>query len=186
MLNPSFLSLVSWLLLAQFTFYATSHQPTLSQIDWHAAFVGRTYYHDHSAIISGLLVLTNTFNGVILYVLMCPALLIVPFLVYVKQPQLKDMFPRAHQNTAASKSGGKQKATGDYKIETLRQNDDEDQAEVATFDVTRGELNLFENDRSLLVSLFRLGAKLIMLQGLRVSHSECFEVGGFAPECYCM
>lgn len=174
-MNPTFLTLLTWSILAQFTFYATSHQPTLSQIDWHAAFVGRTYFHDHSNVVSGMLVLTNIFCGVIIAGLMCPLLIIMPFLIFVKYPEFKEMFrkneqPREIKTKLNLKTGAakKEESAPEFKIESLSQKD-EDGDEMVDFDVTRGELNLYENERCLLGSGFRVAAKLIVLQGFRVS-----------------
>lgn len=160
-MSPDFSTLVTWLFVVQFGFYVTSHQPTLSQIDWHAAFVGRTFKHDHSNILSGILVLMSTFNAVILLVFMFPMISIMPFVIFTKLPELKDML----------QGKGKSNKTTDFKIETLTQMD-EDGAKDGEFDVTRGEINLYENERTLLVSVFKLGCKLIMMQGFRVSNTD--------------
>lgn len=183
-MNPEFFTLFTWSVLIQFTFYVTSHQPTLSQIDWHAAFVGRTYYHDNSNVLSGILVLSNIFCGVILFGLMYPMLIIAPFLIHVKYPEFRDMFRKQKKTDELSSSvAGKQKLNArqstkddqapDYKIESLTQNDEdaveEDGVGDGGFDVTRGELNLYENERCLLVTGFRVAAKLLLLQGFRVS-----------------
>lgn len=176
-MNPKFFTLVTWAILIQFTFYATSHQPTLSQIDWNAAFVGRTYYQDNSNVLSGVLVLSNIFCGVIVFGLMFPVLIIAPFLVHVKYPEFKEIFRKKvakstpKSRVAAGKSGSKEEVS-DYKIESLSQNNEDavdGAAEVVEFDVTRGELNLYENERCLLVSGFRVASKLLLLQGFRVS-----------------
>lgn len=180
-MNPKFFTLATYAILIQFTFYVTSHQPTLSQIDWKAAFVGRTYYQDNSNLISGVLVLSNIFCGVILFGLMFPMLIIAPFLVHVKYPEFRDIFRKSVKKTQekAKPSGKSKEETSDYKIESLSQNDEDAVETVAEFDVTRGELNLYENERCLLVSGFRVASKLLLLQGFRVSlftphcHREC-------------
>lgn len=174
-MNPKLFTLVSWAILIQFTFYVTSHQPTLSQIDWHAAFVGRTYYQDNSNVISGVLVLSNIFCGVIVFGLMFPMLIVAPFLVYVKYPEFKEVFRKGAVQPKKKESkllGAKQAKvdtpSADYKIESLSQNN-EDGVVQGEFDVTRGELNLYENERCLLVTGFRVATKLLLLQGFRVS-----------------
>lgn len=175
LLNPKFLTLVTWSMLIQFTFYSTSHQPTLSQIDWHAAFVGRTYYHDHSNLVSGFLVLANIFSGVIVFGLMYPLLVMAPFLIYVKYPEFKEIFLKSELpmgikrklNLKPVTPKKEAAAAPEYKIESLSQRD-EDIGENGDFDVTRGEINLYENGRCLLGSCFRVAAKLIVLQGFRV------------------
>lgn len=179
LMNPKFFTLVSWAVLIQFTFYVTSHQPTLSQIDWRAAFVGRTFYQDNSNVVSGVLVLSNIFCGVILFGLMFPMLIIGPFLIYVKYPEFKEVFRKRVQNSEQRRqmgakrtsAKGEEEQSTDYKIESLSQNneDAEVEQEATGFDVTRGELNLYENERCLLVTGFRVASKLLLLQGFRVS-----------------
>lgn len=179
-MDPKFFTLVTWSILIQFTFYVTSHQPTLSQIDWHAAFVGRTYFQDNSNVISGFLVLSNIFNGVIVFGLMYPLLIIAPFLIYVKYPEFREIFKRSRKSESEraesrKQLGGKQAkdetASADYKIESLSQHNEDVVEEGGEFDVTRGELNLYENERCLLVTGFRVGVKLLLLQGFRVSRT---------------
>lgn len=176
LMNPDFFTLFTWSVLIQFTFYVTSHQPTLSQIDWHAAFVGRTYYHDNSNVLSGILVLANIFCGEIVFGLMYPMLIIAPFLIHVKYPEFREIFRKktilSPSSTGKQKLNAKQSSkedVSDYKIESLTQHDEDAVEDDGGFDVTRGELNLYENERCLLVTGFRVAAKLLLLQGFRVS-----------------
>lgn len=87
-MQPEVLALVSWHLLAHYSFYATAHQPTLSQINWHAAFVGRTALYDHNNVVSAILILLNTFGGHVLVYLLYPLLVIAPNAIYTIYPSL--------------------------------------------------------------------------------------------------
>lgn len=87
-LQPKFSTIVSWFLLISFGFYATGHQPTISQIDWNAAFVGRTANFDHSNVLSGLLVILSTFCANFLLLSIYPLVVLFPFLLYAIYPKL--------------------------------------------------------------------------------------------------
>ena len=87
-LQPKFSTIVSWFLLINFGFYATGHQPTISQIDWNSAFIGRTANFDHSNILSGLLVLFSTFCTNFLLLTIYPIIVLFPFLLYAIFPKL--------------------------------------------------------------------------------------------------
>jgi GPI ethanolamine phosphate transferase 3 subunit O len=180
-LQPQFVTLVAWLLLAQFGFYATSHQPTMSQIDWSSAFIGRTMHFDHSMLLSAILVILNTFCSSFFFGLLYPLMLVAPFCLYSIWPTLSvKVFKRQKHNdtdsdvrktadnveyrrlTVNKSSGDGDTANGGSKTATLLHVD---------FDVTRGEVNLFENETVFLASAFKTGCQLLMLQGIRVSCS---------------
>lgn len=156
-LKPVALTTVAWSLLAQYTFYATSHQPTLSQIDWHAAFVGRqaSIHHDHTNNISALMVLLNTFGGQILIFLLYPLMVVSGPTLYAKyrslvpkppKPETKLKIPQEYINNKAPDM-----------VEPMHD-----------FDISRGCLSLIENEYIFIGTLFQTGAVLVAMQGLRV------------------
>jgi len=148
--QPTFTALVGWFLLAHFCFFATSHQPTLSQIEWRAAFVGRTTGIGQSNIISGALVILNTFCGPIFFFCMYSLLNTETFSLFALFPNL----------IRSCKSGGKADAT--TSLTDLAN-------EAVGFDMTRGELTLYEYEDVFLGAGFKLANQFFMLQGLKVS-----------------
>uniref|UniRef100_A0A182Q0K4 Uncharacterized protein n=1 Tax=Anopheles farauti TaxID=69004 RepID=A0A182Q0K4_9DIPT len=183
-IQPSFPTLLTWVILQQYGFFATAHQPTLSQIDWNAAFIGRTYYFDGSNILSGLLVLLNTFSVTFLLSVMFPLLIFVPFCVYTMWPTLAQ---RPSSITTAKTAAHTQTTRGASKAETLRKTTSDggsveyrsvtvSRAEESTdgtvvapdFDITKGELNLYENEKLFLGTVFKTACQLILLQSLRI------------------
>lgn len=144
LINPSFGTVMAWTLLTSFGFYATSHQPTISQIEWDAAFVGRKASFDHSSPISALLVLLNTFNCNILFYTIYPLLVIVPFSIGAVFPSLSRRVNKAKDEKT--------------KLITFNEPD---------FDIGRGEINLLENDNYFMSSVFRVGCQLLILQGIK-------------------
>ncbi|XP_016958314.1 GPI ethanolamine phosphate transferase 3 [Drosophila biarmipes] len=147
--QPTFTALVGWFLLAHFCFYATSHQTTLSQIEWRAAFVGRTTGIGQSNIISGALVILNTFCGPIFFFCMYSLLNTETFSLFALFPNL----------IRSCKSGGKADAT--TSLTDLAN-------EAVGFDMTRGELTLYEYEDVFLGAGFKLAAQFFMLQGLKI------------------
>ncbi|XP_017078560.1 GPI ethanolamine phosphate transferase 3 [Drosophila eugracilis] len=148
--QPTFTALVGWFLLAHFCFFATSHQTTLSQIEWRAAFVGRTTGIGQSNFISGILVILNTFCGPIFFFCMYSLLSTETFSLFALFPNLI----RSCRN-----SSGKTDAT--TSITDLAN-------EAVGFDMTRGELTLYEYEDVFLGTGFKLATQFFMLQGLKV------------------
>nr|CAD7395860.1 unnamed protein product [Timema cristinae] len=71
-------SVLSWGFLASYFFYGTGHQPTFSNIQWEAAFVGTGgIFHTH--VVPALLVGLNTFCAQMVMGLTLPLLLVAPF-----------------------------------------------------------------------------------------------------------
>ncbi|CRL08752.1 CLUMA_CG021241, isoform A, partial [Clunio marinus] len=159
-LEPQFSLIVTWFLLVNFGFYATSHQSTISQIDWKPAFIGRTAYFDHSNFFSALLVLTSTFGSNILLMISYPLLIIFPFTLYSLFPQLSKKVL-----TTADKLS-KEEKNSEYRRITLGGDDVE--GAITDFDVTRGEINLYENEKLFLSSTFKVGCQLMILQGIKI------------------
>nr|XP_016940820.1 GPI ethanolamine phosphate transferase 3 [Drosophila suzukii] len=147
--QPTFTALVGWFLLAHFCFFATSHQTTLSQIEWRAAFVGRTTGIGQSNIISGALVILNTFCGPIFFFCMYSLLNTETFSLFALFPNL----------IRSCKSGGKADAT--TSLTDLAN-------EAVGFDMTRGELTLYEYEDVFLGAGFKLANQFFMLQGLKI------------------
>ncbi|XP_037717757.1 GPI ethanolamine phosphate transferase 3 [Drosophila subpulchrella] len=147
--QPTFTALVGWFLLAHFCFFATSHQTTLSQIEWRAAFVGRTTGIGQSNIISGALVILNTFCGPIFFFCMYSLLNTETFSLFALFPNL----------IRSCKSGGKADAT--TSLSDLAN-------EAVGFDMTRGELTLYEYEDVFLGAGFKLANQFFMLQGLKI------------------
>lgn len=157
-LQPQFILVFTWFLLVNYGFYATSHQPTISQIDWSPAFVGRAANFDSSNVLSAILVVLSTFCSNFLLLIAFPLLVMFPFTIFGIYPKLSvKNFPK-----------GKDK-NSDYRRITLNQADDEQ--DVSSFDVTRGEINLYENEKLFIASVFKVGCKLIILQGLKALSS---------------
>lgn len=144
--------IIVWFLFAHFAFYASSHQPTLSQIDWKAAFVGRSANHDHSIILSAFLVILNTFSGVIWFGILYPLIIMGPFFFYARDS--KD------ENT--------------YRTVTVNKNENYLPIKEIDFDITRGEVNLYENEKRFIAAAFKTAVLLFVLQGIRVSYNICF------------
>ncbi|XP_052894228.1 GPI ethanolamine phosphate transferase 3 [Anopheles moucheti] len=191
-IQPSFPTLLTWVILQQYGFFATAHQPTLSQIDWNAAFVGRTYHFDGSNILSGLLVLLNTFSVTFLLSVLFPLLVFVPFCVYTMWPTLAQkpiitpktptVGPTASPSQSArapkgdpTNSSTLRKITSDggsVEYRSVTVNKAEESADVSTtvgdFDITKGELNLYENEKLFLGTVFKTACQLILLQSLRI------------------
>ncbi|XP_032571459.1 GPI ethanolamine phosphate transferase 3 [Drosophila sechellia] len=147
--QPTFTALVGWFLLAHFCFFATSHQMTLSQIEWRAAFVGRTTGIGQSNIVSGALVILNTFCGPIFFFCMYSLLSTETFSLFALFPNL----------IRSCRSGGKVDAS--TSMSDLA-------TEVVGFDMTRGELSLYEYEDVFLGAGFKLATQFFMLQGLKI------------------
>jgi GPI ethanolamine phosphate transferase 3 subunit O len=150
LLQPRFSLIVSYYLLYSYGFYCTSHQPTISQIDWNAAFVGRTANFDHSNVLSAVLVLLAIFNANFLLLILFPLIVLFPFMLYAIYPKL---------------CGSKGVGSAEYKRVTL--NIDEDNSSMSVANVTRGEINLFENEGLFMSSVFKVGSQLMILQGAK-------------------
>lgn len=162
-LKPVALTTVAWSLLAQYSFYATSHQPTLSQIDWHAAFVGRqaSIHHDHTNSISALMVLLNTFGGPILIFLLYPLIIVTGPTLFAKY---RSLAPQPSKPDSKSK----------IPSEILNNKSSNVVEPLHDFDISRGCLPLIENEYTFVGTLFQTGATLIAMQGLRVNRMNFF------------
>lgn len=166
-LQPHFSLVVAWFLLVNFGFYATAHQPTISQIDWNAAFVGRTAHFDNSNVLSAVLVLLSTFNANFLLLAIYPLLVLFPFMIYAVYPQLSMKIFMMDKKS-------KEEKTADYRKITLSNADEEELlggSNRIDFDVTRGEINLFENEKLFMASVFKVGCQLMILQAVKVMAS---------------
>lgn len=172
------IALVTWHLLGHYSFYATSHQPTLSQIDWHAAFVGRTAFYDHNNTISAILILINTFGGHLLIFILYPLLVITPNALYTIYPSLAPR--RTAKMVIKNQNGTKQREI----VKKFAEDIDNSDVKVTTFtgldsenellDIPHGELALYENDDLFFGQLYKTGTQLIILQSLRVRHTLNF------------
>uniref|UniRef100_A0A182PJZ5 Uncharacterized protein n=1 Tax=Anopheles epiroticus TaxID=199890 RepID=A0A182PJZ5_9DIPT len=184
-MQPTFPTLLTWVILQQYGFFATAHQPTLSQIDWNAAFVGRTYHFDGSNILSGALVLLNTFSATFLLSVLFPLLIFVPFCVYTMWPTLArrpvtpQKTPLGAPNAQSARSGKGEssntlkKITSDggsveYRSVTVNKAEESGELAEADFDMAKGELNLYENEKLFLGTVFKTACQLILLQSLRI------------------
>ncbi|EDW85727.1 uncharacterized protein Dwil_GK22996 [Drosophila willistoni] len=147
--QPTFTALVGWFLLANFCFFATSHQTTLSQIDWRAAFVGRTTGLGQSNVISGALVILNTFCGHIFFFTVYALLSTETFSLFA-------LFPNLIRSNSRLGKGDSATALSDVANESVG------------FDMTRGELSLYEYEDVFLGSNFKVATQFIMLQGLKI------------------
>lgn len=171
-LQPEVIALVSWHLLAHYSFYATAHQPTLSQINWHAAFVGRTALYDHNNIISAILIILNTFGGHFLIGVLYPLLVIAPNALYTIYPSLAPR--RTAKMVIKNQNGTKQREI----FKKINDDLDNGTVNVTTFagldsenehlDIPHGELALYENEDLFFGQLYKTGTQLIILQAIRV------------------
>lgn len=155
-IQPTFTAIVAWFLLANFCFFATSHQTTLSQIDWRAAFVGRTSYIRNSNLISGMLVILNTFCGQIFFMSMYGLLSSETFSIFA-------LFPTLIRSNCKEKT-----KENDPRIPNAIKTNNEISQQSVGFDMTRGELILFENETVYLGTLFKLATQFFMLQGVKI------------------
>uniref|UniRef100_A0A1L8DJZ9 Putative glycosylphosphatidylinositol anchor synthesis protein n=1 Tax=Nyssomyia neivai TaxID=330878 RepID=A0A1L8DJZ9_9DIPT len=170
-LQPTFTTLLIWLLLIHYTFYTTSHQTTLSQIDWHPAFVGRTAYHDHNNIISAFLVIITTFCGPVLFGAIFPLISLAPFFIYSAMPNLaqhhKDVVSERHTERLKTTNNVEYRKVNISRADEVT-GEDEENVEVLEYDITKGELNLFENEALFIGAIFKSACQLMALQGLRI------------------
>lgn len=81
------ITVVIWILLAQYFFYATGHQPTFSNISWEVALIGISGDFSNN-FLPGLLIILNTFCSFILMGAMLPLLLVTPFTIFVMSPSV--------------------------------------------------------------------------------------------------
>ncbi|ENN71984.1 hypothetical protein D910_08653 [Dendroctonus ponderosae] len=86
LLNVPTLVVLGWILLPQYFFYASGHQPAFSNIAWESAFVGTSGLVSANNYILGALVLLNTFGTYMLAGVLLPLLIIVPFTLCVMMP----------------------------------------------------------------------------------------------------
>uniref|UniRef100_A0A1Q3F5Z1 Putative glycosylphosphatidylinositol anchor synthesis protein n=1 Tax=Culex tarsalis TaxID=7177 RepID=A0A1Q3F5Z1_CULTA len=179
-LQPSMTTLLSWIILMQFGFYATAHQPTMSQIDWNAAFVGRTWHYDNNNVISAILVLLNTFSVTFLLSTLFPLIIFTPFCVYTMWPSLaQKIYQKSGGKPKGPKSSRKTDAGNvEYRSVTVNKPDEEEEAadgestsggrKAIDFDVTKGEINLYENEKLFVGTVFKTGCQLLLIQGVRI------------------
>lgn len=171
-LQPEFTTLIVWCLIAHYSFFATSHQSTLSQIDWHAAFVGRTAIYDNNNVLSATLVILSTFGGQFLIFFLFPLLVIAPTALFTIYPSLAPR--RTAKIVIKNQNGTKQR----HIVKKLLDKTDTGTVNVQKYngfsadtddvDIPRGELTLFENEDLFIGNIFQVGTKLIILQGIRV------------------
>ncbi|XP_074042509.1 phosphatidylinositol glycan anchor biosynthesis class O isoform X2 [Leptinotarsa decemlineata] len=76
-----------WIILAQYFFYASGHQPALPNIAWEAAFVGTSEIVSNN-FIPGTLIIINTFCSNVLIGFLLPLVLIAPFTIFVMIPSV--------------------------------------------------------------------------------------------------
>ncbi|XP_065366612.1 GPI ethanolamine phosphate transferase 3 [Calliphora vicina] len=164
-IQPTFTAVVAWFLLAHFCFFATSHQTTLSQIDWRAAFVGRTTNIGHSNFISAILVILNTFCGHVLFFCMYGLLSTETFSVFALFPNLiKTNYNREQRKTEVSGLARPSNVSASINDRSLSDISNE----CVGFDMTRGELVLFEQEAVFIGTAFKLAIQFYILQGIKV------------------
>uniref|UniRef100_A0A1A9UR96 GPI ethanolamine phosphate transferase 3, catalytic subunit n=1 Tax=Glossina austeni TaxID=7395 RepID=A0A1A9UR96_GLOAU len=163
-IQPNFNVIVAWFLLAHFCFFATSHQTTLSQIDWRSAFVGRTASIGQSNFISGILVILNTFCGQILFFSLYGLLATQTFSIFALFPSLI----KSNSNRETRKSEIVSSRLAQQATLIAEQSLSDISIESVGFDMSRGELVLFERETVFLGTMFKLATQLFMLQGFKV------------------
>ncbi|XP_023291866.2 GPI ethanolamine phosphate transferase 3 [Lucilia cuprina] len=163
--HPRFTAVVAWFLLAHFCFFATSHQTTLSQIDWRAAFVGRTTNIGQSNIISAVLVILNTFCGQVLFFCMYGLLSTETFSIFALFPNLiKTNFNREQRKIETSGIGRQFNSSASINERSLSDISND----CVGFDMTRGELTLYEQEYTFIGTAFKLAIQFYILQGIKV------------------
>ncbi|CAG9863059.1 unnamed protein product [Phyllotreta striolata] len=85
-------SILVWIILAHYFFYASGHQPTFTDIAWEAAFIGTSGVFS-SNFVPAALVIVNTFCSYILMGILLPLVLITPFTIFVTIPSICDKKP---------------------------------------------------------------------------------------------
>ncbi|XP_074650116.1 GPI ethanolamine phosphate transferase 3, catalytic subunit-like [Tubulanus polymorphus] len=71
-------TIVMWIFLSTFYFFATGHQAVIPTLQWDAAFVG--FHGDHSnTVLPGLLILMNTFASQVLFTVGLPLVIFWPY-----------------------------------------------------------------------------------------------------------
>ncbi|KAK9891009.1 hypothetical protein WA026_013342 [Henosepilachna vigintioctopunctata] len=80
-------SILVWVILSHYFFYATGHQPVWSNIDWNAAFVGTSGVLSNN-YVQGLLVILNTFCSYIIMGFLLPLFVVVPFTLFIMTPSV--------------------------------------------------------------------------------------------------
>lgn len=81
------ISIIAWILLAQYFFYGSGHQPTFPNISWEAAFIGISGDFSNN-FLPGTLIIINTFCSFILMGVTLPLLLVTPFTIFVMSPSI--------------------------------------------------------------------------------------------------
>ncbi|XP_060532021.1 GPI ethanolamine phosphate transferase 3 [Cylas formicarius] len=94
-------SILSWIVLVQYFFYGTGHQPSFPNIMWDAAFVG-TAGLTQRVFIQGMLIVINTFCSYILMGILLPLFIVFPFTLLVMLPSLT---PRKKEFDVVFKKG---------------------------------------------------------------------------------
>lgn len=159
-LHPEFLTLLAWTVVAQYSFYATGHQSTLSQIQWKSAFVGRLNPNfQHNGYISAALVLLNTFGGNAIIYLSYPLLCVFGSSIYAR---FSSLIPKPHVAQVNRLV---------YNQTLPRKGVNHVVGRTHYFELERGDLNLYEKEETLKASVFRTGCQLMVLQGFRVRNS---------------
>lgn len=75
------------MLIAQYFFYASGHQPAFSNIAWESAFIGTSGLFRNNLIL-GTLIILNTFGSHLLAGILLPVLVIAPFTLLVMAPSV--------------------------------------------------------------------------------------------------
>lgn len=98
LLNVPTLVVLGWILLPQYFFFASGHQPAFSNIAWESAFVGTSGLVSSNQYMLGSLILLNTFGTYMLAGILLPLLLIVPFTLCVMMPSVAAKNKVLHPN----------------------------------------------------------------------------------------
>ncbi|KAJ8938246.1 hypothetical protein NQ318_001779 [Aromia moschata] len=98
------ISVIVWIILAQYFFYGSGHQPTFPNISWEAAFIGTSGVFSNN-FIPGALIIINTFCSYILMGVLLPLVLIMPFTIFVKAPSIAGKKSELQQATSVGEMG---------------------------------------------------------------------------------
>jgi len=85
--NVPTVAILGWILMPQYFFFATGHQPAFPNIAWESAFVGTSGIFTNNYML-GFLIILNTFGSYILMGILLPLLIITPFTIILMMPSV--------------------------------------------------------------------------------------------------
>ncbi|CAG9766190.1 unnamed protein product [Ceutorhynchus assimilis] len=87
LLNVPTIAILGWILLSQYFFFATGHQPSFPNVAWESASIGTSGLITNTYVLGALIIL-NTFGSYMLAGMLLPLLVIAPFTLLILMPSL--------------------------------------------------------------------------------------------------